>query len=611
MTIACPQCKHPLTLPHPAPERMPCPHCRAVIKFSPAKSAAVKVPAATSAAVSTAKMVAGYELQRELARGGLGVVYLAFHPHMKHYRAIKRPQARPDLDNELVLGRFRRETEALGTLESKHIIRAYDAGADADGPYMVTEYLDGESLSSLLSRHRQLPVSEACELMRQVALGLQSAHESGMVHRDIKPSNLMLTRATAGTARTVVIDWGLVKRSGETDAPANRLTKIHTQLGTPDYISPEQIRDAHSVDIRADIYSLGATLYFLLAGQPPFHGRSDEQKLLAQTREEFPSLEPARPDVPPNLINILKKMVKKNPAERYQTPGEVAAALQPFACAEPHRMLALLAPVALEQKTASDTARILDDKTQLAPPPSAPIAPQPQGQSLVVWLAVGAGLLIVLSACILISVIGIGMMMKKDGDPIAKGKEGGNKDQAKDSAKADSPRELINEEFRKGFGIPDGWKGDAFRIIALDGRNWLEVSRPDGVYFAKLPPVTISGDFYIEGAYSMVVTNNSNYAITVILENSKANAPLSVSIFSRGQVAFGDDMRTALPTFKPNLPASFRLTRKGKLLRVAISGEEVATKEIPQVIEYDTLSIAMTPYFSSKLFNLKVVALPP
>lgn len=455
LTRSCPKCQGPLTVPQPAPEKIVCPNCRAIMKIStgkspdatpgaPASHAGQSTGAPQASVITKAKMTAGFELQRELARGGLGVVWLAFHPRLKHYRAIKRPQPRGDLDDEILLGRFQRETEALGTLESKHIIRVYDAGADAEGPYLVMEYLDGESLSSLVSRHRQLPVSEACELIRQAALGLQAAHECGLVHRDIKPSNLMLARATAGTARVTVIDWGLVKRMGDTDAPTNRLTKIRTELGTPDFISPEQVRDAHSVDIRADIYSLGATLYFLLAGQSPFHGRSDEQKQLAQAREEFPPLEKFRPDVPQNLLNVLKKMVKKERDQRYATPREVAAALQPFACAEPHRTLALLAPVSHASSAAVDTGRILDEKTQLAPPPSASPAPptQPQSGRMFLWLAAAAGLFVALSACVLMAAVGV-WLIGKDREPkdaaLVKGKsdeESKNAGDGKDGAKA-------------------------------------------------------------------------------------------------------------------------------------------------------------------------------
>ena len=449
MALACPHCKQPLAVPQPLPPTMQCPSCRAVIRFVPAKNAAPAAPpaqapqAATGVRTASARMVAGYELQRELARGGLGTVFLAYHPNLKHYRAIKRPQPRTDFSSDELLARFRRETEALGALDSKHIIRAYDAGADAEGPYLVTEYLDGESLSSLAARHRQLPVAEACELVRQTALGLQAAHEAGMVHRDVKPSNLMLTRAAGGMARTVVIDWGLVKTAGDGDARSQRLTRMHSELGTPDYIAPEQVRDPHGVDIRADIYSLGATLYYLLAGRPPFQGQSDEQKQHSQTTSPFPPLEPLRPDVPAPVVNVLNRMVRKERNQRYATPAEVAAALQPFACAEPHRMLALLAPVPTQPQVRSDTARICDEKTQLAP--SAPrVHGEPQPRRVKVWLAVGAGLAFLLATCILVPIVGFALFRDRKGDaPVARSDGDGKKKDKDESTKDAGPYALL------------------------------------------------------------------------------------------------------------------------------------------------------------------------
>jgi serine/threonine protein kinase len=618
MAIACPHCKSPLTLPQPAPERMPCPHCQAILRFAPAKSVgAIKSPAATSAVggvqTSTARMVAGYELQRELARGGLGVVYLAYHPHLKHYRAIKRPQPRADLDNDTLLARFRREMEALGALDSKHVIRAYDAGADGEGPYLVTEYLDGESLSSLVARHRRLPVSEACELARQAALGLQSAHECGIVHRDIKPSNLMLTRAAAGTARTVVIDWGLVKRMGEADVPAHRLTKIRADLGTPDYIAPEQIVDAHTVDIRADIYSLGVTLYFLLAGQAPFQGRTNEQKLLAQAKEPFPPLSPGRTDIPKPVMDILVKMVRKNPADRFQTPGEVAAALQPFACAEPHRMLALLAPVPIAAVAPNDTNRILDEKTQIAPPP--PIAasqPGPQSQRIILWLAAAAGLLVVLSACVAVSAI---MMFKgKETDTKGKVEEHAKDVGNKDKLNSALPKVFIKEDFRNAHEkktMPDGWDSDAFRVEKLSGEPYLEVSKAAGVHFVTLPPVSLKGDFVIEGNY---IIDMEVQALVIELESRKTNVFLPVTLRGNGSVLILDDTLVAPTNYKGG-PTQFVLKREGKKLRVFLNGDVVGVKDLPAVTEYETIKIGMNAGVSrwgirSKLSFFKVTALP-
>ncbi len=385
VTRYCPKCGSVLNVPHPAPEKMPCPKCGAVLRFSPAKSGSqaappLQAPARGAAVAVVNKTVAGHQLQRELARGGLGVIYLAYHPHFADFRAIKRPLQSDGVERDVLLARFRREVQAVGGLRSNNVIRAYDAGEDAEGPYVVTEYLDGESFSSLATRLCMLPVPEACELIRQAALGLQAAHARGLVHRDVKPSNLMLARDGTTGARVVVIDWGLVKAAG--DGPTVRLTQLHTEMGTLDYISPEQIRDAHTVDIRADIYSLGATLYCLLAGQPPFAGRSDDEKRQAHEREKFPRLDRVRPSVPRQVLDILEKMVKKNPAERYQTPGEVANALQPFGCAGPHLLLALLAPApsrAPPQHPAAETPPlrmkdILTAETILTPPAVAPIS---------------------------------------------------------------------------------------------------------------------------------------------------------------------------------------------------------------------------------------------
>ena len=180
------------------------------------------------------------------------------------------------------------------------------------------------------------------------------------------------------------------------------------------------------MDIRADVYSLGVTLYFLLAGQAPFQGRTSEQKLLAQAKEPFPPLSPGRTDIPKPVMDILVKMVRKNPAERLQTPGEVAAALQPYASAEPHRLLALLAPVPMAAMAPGETNRILDEKTQIAPPPNAAFAPAPVPQSkrMILWLA-AAGILAVVAVGLLILMVAVSLLgkgeVKKGSDEATKG----------------------------------------------------------------------------------------------------------------------------------------------------------------------------------------------
>lgn len=339
-------------------------------------------PTASAAWPLPLPSVAGHELVRELARGGLGVVYLARHLLLHDLRAIKRPQTRDGLDRDMLLARFRREVEAVGSLRHDHVVRAHDAGADAEGPYLVMEYLDGIPLSRLLA-HRRLQTAEACELVRQAALGLQAAHERGLVHRDVKPSNLMLARAGSG-ARVVVIDWGLVKRADEKGPdgrqPQARETKSGTAIGTADFIAPEQVRDSRSVDIRADIYSLGVTLYSLLAGKPPFGGRPELEKLLAQQHEDFPPLYSVRSDIPVKVLAIVKKMVAKDPAKRFGSPAEAANALEPFCVAE-SRLLDLL-----------------DVKQTFA-------QPQAPGRRRIGWV-------LAVAACVLLALVSLGLLVR-------------------------------------------------------------------------------------------------------------------------------------------------------------------------------------------------------
>ena len=222
-TLFCPKCGTALTIPHPAPEKVVCPKCRAGIRIaSPARIGAAAKPAARQPAVAGAQVQMGKGGARRASASRTNwrpaVSASSTWPITcisRTLRAVKRPRTDVGLDRDVLLARFRREVEALGGLYSPHVVRAYDAGADDEGPYLITEYLDGAPLSRLVDRRRQLPVAEACELARQAALGLQAAHERGLVHRDVKPSNLMLARDGAGSARVVVIDWGLVKRAGE------------------------------------------------------------------------------------------------------------------------------------------------------------------------------------------------------------------------------------------------------------------------------------------------------------------------------------------------------------------------------------------------------------
>src|SRR4029078_44795 len=175
-----------------------------------------------------------------------------------------------------------------------------------------------------------LPFDQACDYVRQAALALQYAHERGIVHRDIKPANLLVTSPQTGDKRPVVkiLDMGLA-RLVDSDNEMTNLTKLGTILGTPEYLAPEQALNSSTVDIRADIYSLGCTLYFLLVGKPPFKGGHMLEVLMKHRTETPPPLKTARPDVPAEVASIVDKMLAKKMEERYQTPGGLAGGLEP------------------------------------------------------------------------------------------------------------------------------------------------------------------------------------------------------------------------------------------------------------------------------------------
>ncbi|MGH7137575.1 MAG: serine/threonine-protein kinase, partial [Pirellulales bacterium] len=232
------------------------------------------------------------------------------------------------LERPGALERFQQEIRSAAKLSHINIVAAYAVLRVGDSLVFAMEYVPGQDLAQVVGRRGPLRVANAAYYAHQAALGLQHAHERGMVHRDIKPNNLML--AVDGKKHIVkILDFGLAKATSEKDAETG-LTKSGQILGTPDYLAPEQSRDAQNADIRADIYSLGCTLYFLLSGQRPFTESSLYDVLDAHQRREATPLDEVRPEIPPDLAFYVAKMMAKSPTERYQTPIEVARALIPF-----------------------------------------------------------------------------------------------------------------------------------------------------------------------------------------------------------------------------------------------------------------------------------------
>ncbi|HQU44821.1 MAG TPA: protein kinase [Pirellulales bacterium] len=268
-----------------------------------------------------------YELIKELGQGGMGTVYLAQNRMMDRHEVLK-VISKALLDRPGALERFQQEIRSAAKLAHPNIVAAYQVLRLGDLLVFAMEHVAGRDLGQVVKGRGYLPVANAALYVQQVALGLQHAFEKGMVHRDIKPNNLML--AVEGKKHIVkILDFGLARVTSEKDAMPG-LTQSGQMLGTPDFIAPEQILDAHKADIRADIYSLGCTLYYLLSGRPPFHATSLYEVLEAHHKREPTPLNLARPDVPMELAAVVAKMMAKQPARRYQTPAEVARALTPF-----------------------------------------------------------------------------------------------------------------------------------------------------------------------------------------------------------------------------------------------------------------------------------------
>lgn len=272
-----------------------------------------------------------YRVMEQIGIGGMGAVYKAEHRLMQRTVALKIVHPWLLSDSQAV-GRFKREVRVAARLAHPNVVVSYDADQADNLHFLVMEHVAGETLSDKIAREGPASVAQACDWIRQAALGLQHAHEQGMAHRDIKPHNLMVTNE--GQVR--ILDFGLsrlvsdqVSHKSETSDGRSRTSHTHagTILGTPDYIAPEQITKSSDADIRADIYSLGCTLYFLLTGRPPFVGGAVVETLHAHQKAPFPSLSQTRVDAPPPLLDILARMTAKRPEDRYATPGEVALAL--------------------------------------------------------------------------------------------------------------------------------------------------------------------------------------------------------------------------------------------------------------------------------------------
>ena len=275
------------------------------------------------------QVIAGkFRIDRVLAEGGMGLVVAATHLHLDQPVALKLPRGEI-IANADALARFTREAKAAAQLKSEYVARVLDAGVAEDGsPYMVMEYLEGHSLAQLLELHGRLEIESAAEYAIQVCEGLAEAHGRGIIHRDVKPDNLFLVERAPGWQIVKLLDFGISKISFA--EKGNLKTSII--MGSPCYMSPEQLRSTATVDLRTDLWSLGATLYELLAGVGPFDGAQPLADLFVSILERpAQALRELRPEIPEALAATVARLLEKDRDARFQSAGDVATALLPFA----------------------------------------------------------------------------------------------------------------------------------------------------------------------------------------------------------------------------------------------------------------------------------------
>ncbi len=275
------------------------------------------------------EVIAGkYRIQRILGEGGMGCVVAARHLYLNQDVAIKFLQPAGAGDPQYT-ARFLREAQAAATIKSEHVVRVVDMGAlDNGAPYMVMEYLDGKDLGQLVDAQGPLPVADAVDYVLQASEALAEAHAAGLVHRDIKPPNLFLARRTDGSPLVKLLDFGIAKSQN----PVNgSLTATGASMGSPSYMSPEQVRSSKDVDARSDIWAMGATLYELLTGRPPFEAETFSALCAAIMVDAPAPLRKLRPDAPAALEKVILRCLEKDPNKRFADVAAFAQALAPFA----------------------------------------------------------------------------------------------------------------------------------------------------------------------------------------------------------------------------------------------------------------------------------------
>ncbi len=333
-----------------------------------------------------------YLLLRLLGRGGVGVVYEAEHLKLRQRVAIKVLAAEM-IAHPVMVERFEREARAMAMLASPRVTRVSDVDVTADGiPFLVMEYLQGRDLQSELKERGALPTHEAVAFVREACAGMAVVHAAGVVHRDLKPANLFIVDGPPRTLK--IMDFGISKISGD-DVD---VTMTSTSLGTPAYMSPEQVRSAKHIDVRSDVWSLGVILYRALAGRLPFQGSGSTGMAVAIATEEPTPIEEWRPDLPPGLVAIVRSTLQKDPNARFPSVQSLSDALAPYE--QPSGAPQVVAPAASPGNDPS--------LASVAMRTSVPTAARPRA----LWAAVAA-----IGAVVLLGGGALLMMRKPDPEP--------------------------------------------------------------------------------------------------------------------------------------------------------------------------------------------------
>jgi serine/threonine-protein kinase len=349
-------------------------------------------------------VIGQYRLLERIGSGGMGQVFKAVHPTMQRVVAVKIMA--PDLvEDPRARARFLREVRSAARLAHPNIVMAYDAAEEAGRCFLVMEYVEGCDAARMLLEHGLPPVGVACAIARQAALGLQHAHEQGMIHRDIKPGNLVVAPRRPPPPRegerpvaiplgwpadplVKVLDFGLARFQAADSDPSlyaggsTPLTREGHVVGTPEFMAPEQACNSGLTDIRSDIYSLGCTFYCLLTGRPPFAGSSLLEVMVQHLQSTPPPVTLTRPEVPAGIVAVVERMLAKRPEDRYQTPGEVAAALRPWAAAPSPTAVAAVAAAGAPGGLLAETRGVVAPAfatTALPSAAAAPVAPPRAG----------------------------------------------------------------------------------------------------------------------------------------------------------------------------------------------------------------------------------------